>query len=161
MPPCAPRMVMLQLDHPLRLYSPPSPLSDNNCTLCPSRCPSASTVTEMGQPVLGMVWCITGAPLCCDRVSLFPSKPAQLRHPDTVLALEYIPQERHLCAGCQDSLIQVWSATTFTCIKVLEGHTRAVLSLHAPKAKSGEGLPSPSLFGLCTCRVSHMHAFSA
>ena len=26
-------------------------------------------------------------------------KSPQLRHPDTVLALEYLPNERHICAG--------------------------------------------------------------
>lgn len=72
LPPCAQRIVMLQLDHPLRLYSPPSPLSDNNCTLCPSRCPSAPTVTEMGQPVLGMFWCITVAPFVA---IVYPASP--------------------------------------------------------------------------------------
>jgi WD40 repeat protein len=60
-----------------------------------------------------------------------------LRHPDTILSLEYIAHERHICAGCQNSTIQVWSATTFQCIRVLMGHSRAVLALHA--AKGGEG----------------------
>jgi hypothetical protein len=109
-----------------------------------------------------------------------------LRHPDTVLALEYVVHERHICAGCQDSLIQVrcvwwerewerewvatdrpsplapvpqvWSATTFTRVRVLEGHTRAVLSLHTPKVAAGDCRqpppPPPRVLWFSTARLN-------
>ena len=51
-------------------------------------------------------------------------------HKRAVWSVAFSPVDKVVASGSGDMTLKVWSVSSFTCLRTLEGHTSSVLKLH-------------------------------